>query len=273
VRFYIPAGSDAAAACSVSMPDHLFMPEPIEQAYPYRDDGKFVYPIDAAWPDVWVTIAAMAAVTERVRFRSNVYLASLRHPVVAARAIATAAVISDGRIEVGVGLGWLAAEYEAVGLDFAKRGAILDEAITALRTLWQPGPVRHEGTTWQFGPLYLNPIPPSPVPILVGGTSEPALRRAAQLGNGYVGTIADTEQALATTARVRALREQSDRAGEPFEAHLCAKDARTVDDYARIADHAIDAVMVVLPAATPEERVASMEAFARDVIEPFRARP
>src|SRR5207237_5325936 len=99
---------------------------------------------------------------------------ALRHPLIVARAIGTAAVIAGGRVDLGVGAGWMAEEYDTLGVDFTRRGAMIDEAIAALRALWAPGPVKHHGRFFSFGPLHMKPAPAAPIPILVRGSGDAA---------------------------------------------------------------------------------------------------
>ncbi|MGE3618959.1 MAG: TIGR03619 family F420-dependent LLM class oxidoreductase, partial [Acidimicrobiia bacterium] len=177
--------AEAAGFAGVALSDHLVLPDDLG-TYPNAPDGKVPFTHSTPWPDVWVAIGAMAAVTTTLRFRTTVLLLPLRHPIVVARAVGTAACLAPGRVEVGVGLGWLAGEYEVVGVDFARRGRLLEESIAALRALWGPGPAHHAGEEWSFGPVHLEPTPPVVPPFLIGAGAPRALRRAATLGDGYI---------------------------------------------------------------------------------------
>jgi probable F420-dependent oxidoreductase len=213
-------------------------------------------------------LGAMAAVTERIHLRTGVHLALLRHPITVARAAATTALLSGNRLELGVGVGWLAQEYEVFGVDFTRRGAMLDELVVALRALWHHGPVEHHGTFWDLGPMHLEPAPDRPIPILIGGRSDAAHRRAARLGDGYLMSGAGLEEALETADRINALRAEYGRAGEPFAIHATAPDARTPDDFARLRDHGMASVTVSpwAPGADLAARLAGMERFASETL-------
>ncbi|MFI0450603.1 TIGR03619 family F420-dependent LLM class oxidoreductase [Actinomadura sp. 6N118] len=180
---------------TVAISDHIFYTD-YDASYPYSDTGAPPYKPDTHWPDVWVTIGAMAAVTERVRFATNVYIPPARDLFTVAKAVSTAAALSGDRAIFGVGVGWCKDEFLQTGQDFHTRGKRLDEMIPALRTLWQGGMVEHHGTFYDFGPLSIAPVPSKPVPVYIGGDSDAALRRAARVGDGWIGNRIYSEDQL-----------------------------------------------------------------------------
>ena len=129
----------------MALSDHVFYPEQLESKYPYTPDGKPQFRPEESWPDPWVAIGAMAAVTTSLRFVTNVYVLPARNPFVVAKAVGTAAVLSDDRVLLGIGAGWMREEFEQMGQAFAKRGARMEEMVEVLRTLWQGGMVEHHG--------------------------------------------------------------------------------------------------------------------------------
>ena len=133
---------------------------------------------DAPWPDCWVAIAAMAQATERLRFGTSVYIGPLRDVVSLAKAVGTAAALAPGRIMCGLGAGWLREEFDAVGQDFESRGKRMDEMIEVLPLLWSGADIDFHGEHVHLPLLRMRP-PAGPVPILIGGNTGPALRRAA----------------------------------------------------------------------------------------------
>lgn len=197
--------------------DHLFFPGKLVSRYPYSEDGRPAFDGTTPFPDPWTTIAAMAAVTERLRFGTMVYILPLRHPLEVAKTVGSVAVLSGGRIALGCGAGWIREEYDALGVDFSTRGRRMDEMIPALRALWAGGPVEHHGDFFDFGPLEMSPSPARPIPIYVGGLAPAALRRAAQLGDGWIGTGHAPEEVPPLLERLRALRKEAGREAEPFE--------------------------------------------------------
>ncbi|GLZ04486.1 hypothetical protein Acsp03_19520 [Actinomadura sp. NBRC 104412] len=187
--------ADRLGFSTVAVSDHIFYAD-YEARYPYTESGAPPYDPDTHWPDAWVTIGAMAAVTERVRFATNVYIAPARDLFTSAKAISTAAALSGDRVIAGLGAGWCKDEFLQTGQDFHTRGRRLDELIPALRELWKGGMVEHHGTYYDYGPLRIMPVPGKPVPIFIGGDSDAALRRTARLGDGWVGNRFYSEEQL-----------------------------------------------------------------------------
>jgi probable F420-dependent oxidoreductase len=162
----------------------------------------------------WVALSHLAAVTSRVRLGTCVAVAPLHHPVHLAKAIATVDVLSNGRVSVGVGVGGIAAEYVAVGEDFRTRGARLDEMIRVMEVLFSDPRPEFHGRFYDFPASGFAPKPvqlPRP-PLLVGGSSEAALRRCVEVGDGWFGGSPAPEQAAGTVA---GLQERRVEAGKP----------------------------------------------------------
>src|SRR5438045_8328790 len=168
---------------SVWLPEHLVFPvEMTRSPYP----GAEHPPVPPSTPviDVFAYLAHLAARTRRVRLATHVYNLALRHPFVAARAVQTLDIVSGGRVEVGVGAGWLESEWKAAGLDFATRGRRLDEAIAVCQRLWTEDVVEHHGAFFDFGPGAFEPKPVQrPWPALhIGRDSDAALGSATRVG-------------------------------------------------------------------------------------------
>lgn len=204
---------------SVWVAEHLVFPAEIRSRYPYAAEG--VPPINPATPllDPLLVLMQIAARTERIRLGTNVYILPLRHPIAVARMVATLDVLSGGRVSFGVGLGWLEEEFAAVGIDFATRGARTREGIRALRALWTEAVPAFVGKYVNFPPVRFEPKPvqhPHP-PILVGGESEAALRRAAALGDGWYGVGHTPDSAAAQVRRLRALLVELGRGEASFD--------------------------------------------------------
>ena len=209
---------------SVWMPEHLIFPTAMAGS-PYP--GQEHPPVSPTTPvfDAFGWLCFLAGKTTRIRLGTNVYLLGLRHPFVAARAVQTLDVVSNGRAEVGVGAGWLREEWRAAGLDPATRGRRLDEALGVVKRLWSEPVVEHHGEFFDFPPVAFEPKPvQKPWPKLhVGGESDAALRRAARHGDGWLGLGHSPASVVPPLARLRELRAREEREHEPFEVTIGAK--------------------------------------------------
>lgn len=213
----IARAAEDAGFHGVLLSDHLFFPGRLESRYPYAPDGKPAFDGTTPFPDAFTTIAAMAAVTTRLRFATMVYILPLRHPLEVAKTVGTAALLSGGRVALGAGAGWIREEYEALGVDFAARGRRFDESIEVLRKAWTGAMVEHRGRVFDLGAFQMSPAPAAPPPIWIGGTSDAALRRAARLGDGWIGTGQHPDELPQLLGRLRAQREKAGRARAAFE--------------------------------------------------------
>jgi probable F420-dependent oxidoreductase len=248
VRFVIPAAfSPPAQLCAmaalaeengidaVAVSDHVAHPERIASRYPYTEDGSIRWTEETAWPDPWVAIGAMAAVTTRLRFVTNVYVLALRNPFLAAKAVATAAVLSGDRVALGVGVGWCAEEFALAGQDFATRGRRTDEMLEVLRKLWDGDYVEHHGRFYDFDRVRMRPAPGAPVPLYGGGLSAPALRRAARL-DGWISDLHPVAELRGIVARLTAERATAGRSAAPFHVIAACSDAFGLDAVRRLED-------------------------------------
>lgn len=256
--------------------DHMIYPRELSSPYPDSPTGKPGWSPDTAWPDCWVLIGAMAAVTRRLRFSNAVYVAPARPLLEVAKLVATASVLSEGRVSLAAGVGWMREEYAQMGQDFGNRGKRLDEMIRALRELWRGGWVSWSGEYYQAPEMMIEPHPPAPVPILCGGESEAALRRAARLCDGWVGYAYAWDDAVGYAQRLNALRREYGREQEPFEIMLALFEPPSVDLYRRAEDAGITAVMCrpwlgqETGSGGVESYRDSIERFAKTIIEKCR---
>jgi probable F420-dependent oxidoreductase len=241
----IAQAADGAGFGGIVVSDHVVYPEKLRTPYPYTSSGRPRWEPDTPWPDPFVAVGAMAAVTERLRFLTSVFVLPLRHPVLAAKTIATAATLSGGRLTVGVGAGWMREEFDLVGQPFDRRGARMAEAIEVMRTLWRGGMVEHHGDHYDFDAVQMSPAPPGPIPIYGGGVSNVALGRAATLCDGWASEIQNSDEMAGIASRLRTLRADSDRAGRPFGMAVALRDVFDIDGYARAADLGVTELITV----------------------------
>ena len=232
----IARGAEQAGFHGVLLSDHLFFPGELRSKYPYSEDGKPMFDGTMPFPDPWTTIAAMAAVTTRLHFGTLIYILPLRHPLEVAKAVGTVAVLSGDRVMLGCGAGWIREEYDAMGVDFATRGRRYDEMIDVMRKAWTGEMVEHRGRFFDLGSFQMSPPPRASVPIWTGGTSEPALRRAATRGDGWIGTGQSPDEATALLGRLRELRVQAGRDALPFEALVPLTTPPDADVFKRLGD-------------------------------------
>jgi probable F420-dependent oxidoreductase len=221
--------------------------------------------------DPWVAIGACAAVTTRLRFTNNAFVLAMRNPFLAAKAIATAAVLSHGRVTLTLGVGWSNVEYTLLGQDFRTRGKRTDEMIEVLRKLWTGEMVSHEGSFYRFDALESNPKPPARIPIWVGGISDAALRRAAR-NDGWLSDLQTSAEIEICIDKVRRFRAEQGRAGEPFDVMASASDAFTLEGYRRLAKIGVTHVLTLPWIFTHgdtkvlREKIDGLRRFADDVI-------
>jgi probable F420-dependent oxidoreductase len=222
---------------SVWLPEHLVLPAQMAGS-PFAGEEHPPVPPSTPVYDAPAYLSFLAAKTSTIRLGTWVYLLNLRHPFTTARGFATLDLVSQGRTELGVGAGWLRSEWEAVGLDFHTRGRRLDEAIDVCRKLWADEVVEHHGEFYDFDAVMFEPKPPQqPLPILVGGESKPALRRAVERGDGWLGMLHTPESAGPIAKELRAAR------GNAFSVSVGA-DVRTPADVERFADVGVDRLIV-----------------------------
>ncbi|WP_068637416.1 TIGR03619 family F420-dependent LLM class oxidoreductase [Thauera butanivorans] len=223
---------------SLSMPDSLFFPRATESDYPYAEtDAIRGYLEHSEFIEPFVAMASMAAVTTRLRFYPGVLKVPVRQPLILAKSLTSAAVMSGGRISLGAGLSPWREDFVYNGVDFDKRGEIMDECIEILRGAMSGEFFEHHGRHFDFGPLRMRPVPQQPVPILVGGHSKPALRRAARLGDGWASANTDVDTLKSLIDQLNAFRaEFGTLAREDYEIHGIDFSARTLDDFRRLRD-------------------------------------
>jgi len=235
---YLPLAR-TAEACGwdgIVLSDHLVHLEKITTPYPYAESGERPWQAADPYPDVWVSTAAMAAVTQRIRFYQGVYVVPMRDVFTLAKALGTASLLSGGRVSLGVGLGWMEEEFDLVGEPFAGRAQRGEEMIEVMRKLWTGEMVEHHGRHYDFPRLLMSPAVPHRIPIYVGGRSEVALRRVARIGDGWIPDILSRDELARGIATIRRLRSEAGRAGEQFEVIAAPKDGFDVDAYRRLED-------------------------------------
>jgi probable F420-dependent oxidoreductase len=237
--------AEAAGFGGVIVSDHVIYPGNLRTPYPYTSHGRPRWEADTPWPDPLIAIGAMAAVTERIRFISSIYLLGLRHPVLAAKSVATAAVMSQNRLTLGVGAGWMREEFDLLGQPFARRGPRLEESIAVLRKLFRGGMVEHHGEFYDFDPIQMSPVPDRPVPLYGGGISDRALRRAATVCDGWASEIQTTAELDIIIEKLRTYRRDSPHANEPMGICAALRDVINLEGYRAMAERGVTELITV----------------------------
>jgi probable F420-dependent oxidoreductase len=253
----------------IGIPDHVINLETLATPYPYTRDGKRRWEAFTDWPDPWVLVGAIAQVTTRLKFVTTVYVPAMRDPYAAAKAIGTAAYISDGRVELGIGVGWCEEEFALMGQEFARRGKRTDEMLKLFRALWEPGWTEFSGEFYETPRLEMEPTPPR-IPIYVGGLSDVALRRAAR-NDGWIGDLISTDRAIAGVQKLRAMRAEKGLSMDGFEVLTPLTDAFLPEHYDRAEAAGITGI-VTMPwmfyagaDASVAEKIDGMKRFRKDL--------
>jgi probable F420-dependent oxidoreductase len=268
---------------SVWSGEHIVMPLSYESAYPFSDDGKYrslgasdraKTGDDTAWAELLTWSAFAAALTTTLRFGTGVIVLPTRDPLLLAKQAATVDRLSRGRLMLGVGVGWLREEFDAMDVPWDDRGTRTEEHIGAMRALWNERESSYHGRHVDFGPVYMYPKPVQPggVPIHVGGHSAIAARRAGHLGDGFFPSIYPN-------SRVRELlpslidemrRSARDAGRDPTEIEITSGGARTVEATKWYHDLGVQRLLVKARATEPAKLRDELLRFGDDVIAPTR---
>ncbi len=199
--------------------EHVVVPSGYASTYPYDESGKMgagQEDFDITDPLVWLSY--VAAATESIRLATGILILPQRNPVILAKAVATLDRLSGGRMLLGVGVGWLEEEFDALGVPFARRGAHTDDSIRALRALWSEPCASYQGEFASFRKVYSRPQPESgSVPIIIGGHSEAAARRAGRLGDGFFPGKGDLDELERLIGIMRAAATEAGRDADAIE--------------------------------------------------------
>lgn len=261
---------------SVWIPEHLAVPATITSRYPYSADGKFPGGPNAALHDPFVALGFVAACTKTIKLGTGVFVLPLRNPLAAAKAATSVDVLSQGRLLFGIGIGWLEDEFNAVGMPFKDRAARTREAIAMMKALWSAEETpQFSGKFHSFPPLGFNPKPvqkPHP-PIIFGGESRPALKRVAELGDGWFGFRYTPDTIKPQLALLKELTEKAGRDFSKLEITIAPQSQEwlTLDAIKRFEDAGVHRMMTFAPGFVPRAKFETdlypqMETFAQDII-------
>lgn len=243
--FYIPLAKAAETAGyhSMTIADSLAYPYESDSKYPYTPDGNREFLDGREMIETFVLTAALGAVTTTLRFNFFVLKLPVRHPALTAKQAGSLAALIGNRVGLGVGTSPWPEDYELMGLPFAKRGKRMDECIEIVRGLTTGDYFEFHGEFYDIPKTKMSPAPSQPIPILVGGHADAALRRAARLDGWMHGGGSDPAELDRLIARVKHFREEEGKSG-PFEIHVISADAYTVDGIKRLEDKGVTDVIV-----------------------------
>ena len=243
---YLPLAKAAEEAgwTSFVIPDSICYPEVSDSKYPYFGDGNREFLEDKPFIEPFSLIPAMGAVTERLRFTTFVVKLPIRHPVLVAKSVSSVAVMTNNRFGFGVGLSPWPEDFQVTGTEWKTRGKRMDEMIEIIRGLTRGGFFAYQGKHYDIPSIKMCPVPSQPVPILIGGHTEPALRRAARLGDGWMHAGGDQETLERLRKQLAELRREYGREREPFEVHVISFDGFNLDGVRRLADIGVTDVLI-----------------------------
>lgn len=244
--FYLPLAraAEEAGFSTYMIPDSICYPAESDSTYPYTKSGNREFLEDKPFIEPFSLIPAMGAVTSTLRFATFVVKLPIRSPVLVAKQVASVAAMTNDRFSFGVGISPWPEDFIACFEDWKTRGPRMNEMIQIIRGLLEGGFFEFDGEHYKLPKVKLCPTPKAKVPILVGGHSEPALRRAVELGDGWMFAGGAPEELARCLARLAVLREERGKANAPFTIFASSMDAFTVDGIKRLEDQGITDVVV-----------------------------
>jgi probable F420-dependent oxidoreductase len=261
--FWLPLAQAAedAGYHSITVADSVAYPKESDSTYPYNPDGTREFLDDKPFIDPFVLMAAMGAVTSRLRFTTFVIKLPIRSPVLVAKQAASVAVMTGGRLVLGVGTSPWLEDYVLTGTPWERRGKRMDEAIDIVKGLCTPARLRHDagparlrhdpdgyfeyhGEVYDLPAAKITPVPESPIPILIGGHHDAALRRAARVGDGWMHGGGDPANLPGLLDKLHAFRVEAGRDDAPFEIHAISTDAYSRDGIKHLEELGVTDVIV-----------------------------
>jgi probable F420-dependent oxidoreductase len=272
--FYIPLAkaADEAGYHSMTIADSIAYPFESDSKYPYTPDGSREFLDGKEIVEAFVLTAALGAVTTNLRFNFFVLKLPVRHPALTAKQAGSLAVLTGNRLGLGVGTSPWPEDYELMGIPFSKRGKRMDECVAIVQGLTTGEYFEFHGEFYDIPKTKMSPAPTQPIPILVGGHADAALRRAAR-ADGWMHGGGDPEELDRLIARVKQLRDEAGKTG-PFEIHVISIDGFTLDGVKRLEDKGVTDVIVGFripyimgPDTEPlDTKIRNLERFAEKVI-------
>jgi probable F420-dependent oxidoreductase len=274
--FYLPLAraAEEAGFDGMVVPDSICYPEESDARYPYNPDGTREFLDGKPFLEPFSIIPAMGAVTETLRFVTFVIKLPIRHPVLVAKQVTSTAVLTGNRLVLGVGTSPWPEDYAVCGVPWEGRGKRIDEQIDVLRGLMGGDYFEYHGDVFDIPSIKLCPVPTKPVPILIGGHHDAALRRAARVGDGWLHGGGDPEDLPGLLARLTEFRREYGTLDKDFEIHVISLDAYSPDGIEKLEELGVTDVIVgfrypyeVGPDTEPlQTKIDNLRRFSDDVI-------
>jgi probable F420-dependent oxidoreductase len=257
---------------SVFLADHVLVPRSLASKYPYSQDGSFPYDPDKDWLDPLVALGYLAGQTRSIRLGTSITVVPMRHPIITAKQIATADHLSGGRVIFGAGVGWMAEEFALLGASFHDRGRRMDEYLRLMKVLWTEANPHFEGEYFRvancgFAP---KPVQKPHVPLWIGGESPAALRRAAQLGDGWHSAGTALAELPARLRLLRAALAEAGRAEAEFVISAFPTDRFTVELVQQFARQGVTHLLVPVFSFERDKVLRRLEQIATEVMAPYQ---
>jgi probable F420-dependent oxidoreductase len=219
---YAEAAEEAGFA-SIWIGEHVVFLDAYESKYPYSDDGRVGVPPDSGMLELFTTLAFLAAATERIRLGTAVCLVPQRNPVYTAKEVSTVDWLSNGRVDFGIGIGWLREEFEVLDVPFEHRAARTRDYVAVMHTLWRDDVSQYEGEHYSLPPcrMFPKPLQAGGPPVYFGGETDPALRRVAEIGAGWHGFNHLPESAAASVERLQPMLADAGRSLADIDITVC----------------------------------------------------
>lgn len=243
---YLPLAraAEKAGYHGITIPDSICYPQEASSKYPYNKDGSREFLESVPFVESLIAVAAMAAVTERIRFATFVYKLAVRQAAVVAKQVQGIQVLSGNRFDFGIGISPWEEDFAVCGVPWEKRGKRFDEQIAILRGLETGEYFGYNGEIHQMPANKMNPKPSKPTPLLIGGHTEPALKRAAQVGDGWMCAGASIEELDAYISRINVLRKEFGTADKPFRVYTTGQSAFTPEGIEQLESIGVTDVII-----------------------------
>lgn len=269
---HLAKAAEEAGYTSMAVPDSLCYPKESDSEYPYFGDGTNDFLEGKPFIEPFSLIPAMGAVTTKLRFTTFVMKLPIRQPVLVAKSASSVAVLTNNRFGFGIGLSPWPEDFKVCGERWKGRGKRMDEMIEIIRGLTTGEFYEFHGKYYDFDAIKICPVPTEPIPLLIGGHSDAALRRAATLGDGWMHAGGEEDELIAMVKKLQKLRRDAGRENEPFEVHAIAMAGYTLDGAKRLEDAGVTDLIVAfrnlyeVDEQTLEQKLGILKQFSDDVV-------